>query len=178
MTCALAKVLAAKAFPYTFLAWSEENQVLVHAPGNCATDIVWIRARCDRIYPNGRGRGFYKQDQYTPEEITEYRKHQAERSQKREYPGDYVYKYVEEDGYAYGYDFEECGARKLFRANDAMELLPNFCYLDYPKLKNTGLRLIRTKSLSKGDSYCNHRFRLGDTEEVPWPPPFVVIEQS
>ena len=138
-------------------------------------EIGLVLFRAIQLRQEGRGTQFYQQQQqqYTPEQVTAYRKRQAQGSQTREYSGDYVYEYVEEEGYEYGYDFEECGALKLFKAHDAMEFLPFFCYLDYPKMKNSGLRMIRTKSLSTGHTYCNHRFRVGKVVDVPWPPPFV-----
>lgn len=117
-----------------------------------------------------RGKQFYEDQTYTPEQVTQYRKEQAAASQRGNYPGDYVYHYEEAEGADYGYNFTECGAQKLFQNYDSLELLPYFCYLDYPKMLNTGLKLTRTQALSHGDSHCNHRFRHGEQSLVPWPP--------
>lgn len=117
---------------------------------------------------------FTRDERYTPEQVTAYRRYQAELSHRRRYPDDYLYDYIppESGGFLFGYDFHECGAMKLYGKHDALAFLPFYCYLDFPKMIGTGQRLERDKTLSLGDPLCNHRFLQGEPGEIPWPPPF------
>ena len=107
------------------------------------------------------------------DELMEMRRVRALRSQEQRYPDDYVYKFIPgKDEFDYGYDFFECAAQKIFHTQDADEFTPFYCYLDYPKCKNAGLGLKRTKTLAEGWEKCNHRFIFGGETAVIWPPPF------
>lgn len=76
-------------------------------------------------------------------------KRHAEQSQKREFPGDWVYAYVEGDGrnFDYGLDYLECGICKFFQDQNAANLIPYMCALDYPMTRAYGLDLKRTTTL-------------------------------
>lgn len=56
----------------------------------------------------------------------------AEESQRRVYPGNYVFSFVEDDGveYDYGVDYIKCGVCKFLEAEDALELAPYVCAVD------------------------------------------------
>ena len=90
-------------------------------------------------------------------------KKQAKVSQKRRYPGDWVFTIVDGAGedFDYGIDFTECGICKFFSAHDAKELIPYMCAVDFPvsKVMNTGL--VRTTTLAEGADKCNFRFKRG-----------------
>lgn len=112
------------------------------------------------------------------EELMRRRRERAEKSQKRRYPGDWVYGFVEGDGreFDYGYDFSECGTRKFYHAQGADEFLAFCCFLDFPKSKASGLALTRTMTIAEGHEKCDHRFKKGRKAEQEWPPPFLERE--
>ena len=68
---------------------------------------------------------------------------QAARSQERQYPGDWVFTFVEGDGqeFDYGLDFTECGICKYYHAQGADELTPYLCLMDGVVSKSFGLGL-------------------------------------
>ena len=105
-------------------------------------------------------------------QLMERRRRQADRSQERRYPEDYVYEFVAGEGeeFDYGYDFLECAAHKFYHKQGADEFTPFYCFLDYPKSK-MGLR--RTMTLAEGQPKCNHRFKEGRKIELGWPPPYL-----
>lgn len=90
------------------------------------------------------------------------RKRQAERSQKKEYPGDWVYSFVEGDGetFHYGIEYTECGICKLYDSENAREFTPFLCDIDYITFGAFGIDLHRTKTLGKGDDLCDFRFMM------------------
>lgn len=114
-------------------------------------------------------------ERLTAEGLMKRRRARAERSQKRLFPGDWVYRFVEGDGveFDYGYDFLECGTLKFYHAQDADEFLPFYCFLDFPSSRADGLGLTRTMTLAEGHKKCNHRFKKGRKTEQEWPPPFL-----
>lgn len=128
-----------------------------------------------KLRQTDRTPAFYRDQKYTPEQVKEYRIRQAKQSQEKRYNADYVYEYVSPDSgeFEHGCNFTECGAFKLYKEYSALEFLPYYCYLDFPKMINTGQKMIRDNAMSLGDSFCNHRFKKGDQGEIPWPPPFV-----
>ena len=99
----------------------------------------------------------------------------AWRSQKREYPDDWVFEVVEGDGGAFdvGMDVTECGIVKFLHAQGADELAPYLCNLDYLVYHATGVELRRTMTLSWGCEKCDFRM-LGDGDPMEaWPPKFI-----
>lgn len=109
------------------------------------------------------------------EETIKRGKERARKSQERCYPGDWVYEFIEGDGveFDYGYDFLECGTQKLYRAHDADEFLPFYCFLDFPMSKAAGSGLARTMTLAEGHEKCNFRYKRGRETYPEWPPPFL-----
>jgi len=103
------------------------------------------------------------------------RRERAERSQRRQYPADWVYSFVPGDGvtFDYGYDFTECAARKLYHAHGADEFLPYYCFLDFAVSRAAGLGLQRTLTLAEGHGRCNHRYQSGRETGQDWPPPWL-----
>jgi len=109
-------------------------------------------------------------------ELMRRRRERAERSQERRYAWDWVYEFVEGDGveFDYGYNFFECATEKFYRAQGAQELLPFYCFLDFPKCELGGLGLSRTTTLAEGGEKCDFQFKEGATSaEQGWPPPFL-----
>jgi hypothetical protein len=108
-------------------------------------------------------------------ELMRRRRERAARSQRRQYPADWVYSFVPGDGEAfdYGYDFTECAAQKLYRAHGASEFLPYYCFLDFAASRASGLGLQRTMTLAEGQDKCDHRFKRDRETEQDWPPPWL-----
>ncbi len=80
-------------------------------------------------------------------------------SQKREYPGNWVQKYVAGDelNFAFGYDYLECGIVKFMATQNASELVPFLCETDFAALEALGLKLKRTETISSGCKRCDFR---------------------
>lgn len=85
----------------------------------------------------------------------------SEKSQKREYPGDFVVQYVEGscEHFDYGFDFTECGICKLFQAENASQFRKHMCRIDYLTTSFNGIELIRTGTIANGHEKCDFRFR-------------------
>jgi len=111
----------------------------------------------------------------TRDQLMERRRAAAQRSQERRYAWDWVYEFVAGDGerFDYGYDFGECATLKLYRAYGALEFLPFYCFLDFPKCELGGLGLSRTATLAEEGAKCDHRFKDGARSTQAWPPPFL-----
>jgi hypothetical protein len=110
---------------------------------------------------------------------------QAAESQKRQYPGDWVFTFVEGDGkeFDYGLDFTECGICKLYHAQGADELTPYLCLMDDVVSKAFDRGLVRHKTLAEGADVCDFRYKAGrETFVYPlrdgWPPQFLNEEFS
>jgi hypothetical protein len=95
----------------------------------------------------------------------------AEASQRREYPGDYVYDFIEGDGkeFDWGIDYSECGSCNFLAAHRAPELARYICSADltYSELLRWGLT--RTMTLAEGAAKCDFRFKKGGETRVNLP---------
>jgi len=106
-------------------------------------------------------------------------KEQAARSQQCQYPGDWVFTYVEGDGeeFDYGLDFTECGIYKLYHAYDADELTPYMCLSDEVVSRAFDRGLVRYTTIAEGAEKCDFRYKRDrETFVAPlrdgWPPVF------
>ena len=95
------------------------------------------------------------------------RKRAAE-SQKRQYPGGYVFTYIEGDGrdFDWGIDYMECSSCKLLKAQGAMDLAPYICAVDKVTSELLGWGLTRTMTLAEGFEKCDFRFKKGGLTRV------------
>jgi len=102
-------------------------------------------------------------------------KKQAIISKKKEYPGDYVFTYIVGDGkeFDYGYDITECGVCKFLHAQDADELAPFLCLVDFPLSKAFGRGLVRNMTIAEGADKCDFRYKKGRDTKEGWPPSFL-----
>jgi len=102
-------------------------------------------------------------------------KQQAQKSQERHYPGDWVWEFVVGDGveFDYGVDFLVCGTQKLYHTHDADEFLPFYCYLDFVTARTPGRGFVRTMTLAEGYEKCDFRYKKGGETKRAWPPPFL-----
>jgi hypothetical protein len=109
------------------------------------------------------------------EEFIEQRRKRAEKAKELKYPGNYVFEFVIGDGqeFDYGYDYSECAALYFYRAQDAEEFMPFYCYLDFPIARVNGTGLSRTMTMAEGYQKCNHRIKIGAKAKLGWPPPFL-----
>lgn len=91
----------------------------------------------------------------------------AERSQLRQYPGDWVFTYIEGDGVEtpFGVDISECAILKFFRSQGEEELVPFMCKLDLFIGKALEFRFERQGTLADGNSCCDCLYYLtGETK--------------
>jgi len=95
-------------------------------------------------------------------------KKRALESQKRLYPGGYVYYFVEGDGkeFDYGVDYSECGGCKFLSEQGAHELAPYICTADIIYSELFGWGLNRTMTIAEGFEKCNFRFKKGGKTRV------------
>ena len=82
-------------------------------------------------------------------------------SQERQFPEDFVFKYVEGNGtdFDYGLDMTECVMCKFYSRQSAEDFLPYICKTDYVFNELFGYELIRTKTIAQGDDLCDFRFK-------------------
>jgi hypothetical protein len=87
----------------------------------------------------------------------------AERSQARQYAGDWVYRFVPGNGrsFDWGIDYTECAILKFYRSQGAEEFMPFLCSLDVPMGQALALGLRRTGTLVGGAPCCDFRFKRG-----------------
>lgn len=88
-------------------------------------------------------------------------KRAAARSQKREYPHDWVLRYVPGDGKTFdlGVDFTQCAICKLCHDQGADEFLPHLCETDYIECEALNIDLDRKHTLAAGDPLCDFRLK-------------------
>lgn len=82
-------------------------------------------------------------------------------SQKKEYPDDFVFRYVDgvEGQFDYGLDMTECSMCKYFPKHQAEEFLPYICQTDHLFAQNFGYELVRTQTIAGGGDFCDFRFK-------------------
>jgi L-2-amino-thiazoline-4-carboxylic acid hydrolase len=92
----------------------------------------------------------------------------ALKSQKRLYPGGYVFSFIDGDGreFDYGVDYSECGGCKFLSKQGASELAPYICTADIIYSELFGWGLTRTKTIAEGFEKCDFRFKKGGKTRV------------
>ncbi len=86
----------------------------------------------------------------------------AARSQRRQYPGDWVFNYVEGngDGFDFGVDISECAIFKMYRVCGVDDgYLPHLCKLDHAMSNFLSLGFIRHGTLAEGSPVCDCRWK-------------------
>ena len=98
----------------------------------------------------------------------------ARKSLAREYPGDRDSERIEGDGETLDYELDhtECLNVKYLNAQEADELTPYICDLEYVMIKAMGFGVQRTKTLAWGCDRCDFRFSKHGATSAPWPPEF------
>jgi len=107
---------------------------------------------------------------FSPLFLGRLRKSAAE-SQKRRYPGDFVFQYVQGNGrdFDYGIDYIECANCKFLFAQGASELAPYVCAVDKVASEMMKWGLTRTTTLAEGGEKCDFRFKKGGKTQVEIP---------
>jgi hypothetical protein len=92
----------------------------------------------------------------------------AKKSQKQDYPGSYVFAFIEGDNrtFDYGYDYLECGACKFLNQQGAPELAPLLCTLDIVVSERYGWGLTRTMTIADGHNKCDFRYKKGGKTNI------------
>ncbi|WP_350454405.1 L-2-amino-thiazoline-4-carboxylic acid hydrolase [Slackia heliotrinireducens] len=108
-------------------------------------------------------RAYKNKDCFDQKEIDKYVRGAA-RSQKREYPMDWVFDFSYDLSVPeYFVTHRECGICKIAQQENMTFLTPHMCVMDYPTIEYKGGHLIRTKTLGQGDDYCDfHVVRKAD----------------
>lgn len=101
-----------------------------------------------------------------PEAIP-YMKYAAEMSQKKRFPGNWVYDFLEgNEEFDLGMDFTQCGIQKLYHEYDADEFTPYQCAMDIIMSECGNLGLHRTQTLAEGSDKCDFRYRGGRETKI------------
>ena len=98
----------------------------------------------------------------------------ALRSQARVYAADFVTEVIDGDGqdFDWGVNYLECGVVKYFAKEDAEELTPYMCQIDYLLFPAIGINLVRSGTIAQGCTHCDFRFKREGQSTPGWPPPF------
>ncbi len=111
-------------------------------------------------------RMYKNKDCFSKKEIDKYVRG-AERSQKKEYPMDWVFDFSYDLSVPeYYVTYHECGVCKIAKQEGMMFLMPHMCVMDYPTIEYKGGHLIRTKTLGQGNEICDFHVvkRVNDKE--------------
>lgn len=100
-----------------------------------------------------------------------YLRRQAARSQRRQYPEDFVYRVVTEDGPApvYALEFTECAVNKLYDAQNVPELKPYCNFFDVTYSRHLGLGIDADHTIGLGCETCTLAFQPGRETRIPAP---------
>jgi len=100
----------------------------------------------------------------------------AEESHQRQYPGDYVFNFVQGDGkeFDFGVDYIECAGYNFLKKQGAPELAPYLCNIDILYSEAFSWGLIRKMTLAQGYDRCDFRFKKGGKTRVVVPTSFNV----
>ncbi|MFZ6777703.1 L-2-amino-thiazoline-4-carboxylic acid hydrolase [Undibacterium sp. Ji83W] len=93
--------------------------------------------------------------------LREHATQSATKNHQEEFPGDFVYDFVEPgpgDDFEFGINYKACGFCKFAACHGDKEILPNICGLDFVAYAARGIHLERTQTLAGGASHCDFRF--------------------
>ena len=111
-------------------------------------------------------------DQYFNKNTINFIKIITKKSQKRQYPDDWVWEFVEGEGkpFDYGFNVPECGIHKVFKRLGVEKYVPFICLADFATANVYGFGFTRTQTLGNGALICDHRFIKNGTTPRAWPP--------
>jgi hypothetical protein len=95
----------------------------------------------------------------------------AQWSQKRVYPADFVFDFVEpQNGYVYGINMTECAIQKFYRQQNLDKYVRYNCLVDYPLYQTMNVHLDRSQTLGNGAADCDFRYLPTGSTPDGWPP--------
>lgn len=116
---------------------------------------------------------WYMRYRYFSDSGKQEKRQSAARSQKRAFPGDWVFEYVEGDGnkFDHGVTYSECALHKFMVLRNLEAFAPYLCLSDYAFWNALGIRASRTQTLANGGTKCDFRYiGKGTGNASPWPP--------
>jgi hypothetical protein len=86
------------------------------------------------------------------------------------YECDWKADFVEGNGveFDWGLNYRTCPCFELFKEQNAKQLAPLFCLLDFPEARQIESGFFRTKTLAQGDDLCNFRYKKGKKVVQNW----------
>ncbi len=99
-------------------------------------------------------------------------KSMSEKSQKSNYPDDWIMDFVEGDGksFEWGFDFQQCGIHNVYKRLSAEKYVPFVCLSDFSEANVLGFGFTRTQTLGNGAPICDHRYVKNYKTPQAWPP--------
>lgn len=97
----------------------------------------------------------------------------AKLSQRRDYPGAWVFDAVPGDGaeFGWGVDYRRCPILDLYRAEESEDLMPAVCAIDFAISERMGDGLVRRTTLASGGDRCDFRYTRANAPTGPVRPP-------
>jgi hypothetical protein len=92
---------------------------------------------------------------------------QAERSQERRYPEDFVYRVERTDEGEVALVFDECAVNKFYDAQGTPELKPYCNFFDVTYSRVMGMGIDARETIGLGCARCSLRYKLGRDTVVP-----------
>ena len=96
----------------------------------------------------------------------------AKESQKKKYPGDWIFEFVDgvDKNFTYGLNFTQCGIYEFAKKLGLEKYTPFICLADFAEATASGFGLTRTQTISNGSPICDHRYIKDTTTPRAWPP--------
>jgi len=96
-------------------------------------------------------------------------KQQADRSQKRQYPEDFVYTFVKGDGknFDWALEFSECAVNKFYKVQEVEELKPYCNFFDVTYSRYLGMGINANETIGNGCHTCKLQYKKGRETKVP-----------
>jgi hypothetical protein len=88
----------------------------------------------------------------------------------KEGSGDWVADFIPGDGnsFDFGIDYHYCPCWEYFKSQNAADIAPYFCLVDFPEHQRMGTGLVRHKTLAQGDELCDFRYKQGRAVAQNW----------
>ena len=111
-------------------------------------------------------------EQIFTQDYLDFMKGFAKESQKKKYPGDWIFEFVDGDdkNFTYGLNFTQCGIHEFTKKLGLEKYTPFICLADFAEATASGFGLTRTQTISNGSSICDHRYIKDTTTPRAWPP--------
>ena len=106
-----------------------------------------------------------------PKELNKFKEHIHKNSDwaelhRKEYPETWKFNFDDSHQDGFYYYFTKCPIAKFFKDHHLEEIAPIFCELDHLTIKTRKAKLLRDKTLAKGDDMCDF-WIVGDKVQNP-----------